>query len=69
MIGYSPAWNDLNRAAGNYVGRILKGANPSELPFQMSNRFELAIKLADDPTTYEATLRTPCGTPSPSEKH
>src|SRR5262249_9736083 len=45
MMSYSPARNDVFRAGGNYVGRILSGANPSELAFQQSNRFELAINL------------------------
>ena len=45
MMSYSPNWDDVFRAAGRYVGRILKGANPAELPFQETNSFELAINL------------------------
>jgi len=45
MMSYSAAWNDVYRTGGNYVGRILAGANPSELAFQQSNKFELAINL------------------------
>ena len=31
--------------AGNYVGRIIRGAKPADLPVQLSSRFELAVNL------------------------
>jgi putative tryptophan/tyrosine transport system substrate-binding protein len=33
------------RKAGAYVGLILKGANPSELPIQQPSKYELVFNL------------------------
>ena len=42
-MSYGPNFADVFRQIGSYVGRLLKGAKPAELPVIQSSRFELVI--------------------------
>jgi putative tryptophan/tyrosine transport system substrate-binding protein len=44
-MSYGPDLRETMRIAASYVGRILKGEKPADLPVQQATKIELAINM------------------------
>jgi putative ABC transport system substrate-binding protein len=43
LMSYGPVWSAIFRNAAGYVDKILKGANPADLPVQQPTKFRFVI--------------------------
>jgi putative ABC transport system substrate-binding protein len=45
LMSYGPNYNEIFRTAAVFVGKIIKGAKPAELPIEQPTKFDLVINL------------------------
>jgi putative ABC transport system substrate-binding protein len=59
LMSYGASVPDAYRQVGNYIGRVLKGEKPSDLPVQRAVKIDLVVNLRTAKTlglTFPTTL-------------
>jgi putative ABC transport system substrate-binding protein len=49
LMSYGPNFPGLHRRAGDYVDKILRGANPVDIPVEQPTKFDLVVNLKTVP--------------------
>jgi len=45
LLSYGPDLVEVYRLGGSYVGKVLNGAKPADLPVQLPTKFDFAVNL------------------------
>jgi putative ABC transport system substrate-binding protein len=45
LISFGPNYEDLFRRAADFVGKILRGSSPADIPVEQPTKFELVLNL------------------------
>jgi putative ABC transport system substrate-binding protein len=45
LMSYAPDLVELTRRAATYIGKILKGVRPADLPVEQASKYQLVINL------------------------
>ena len=45
LLSYGPDFSFMWRRAGDYVDKVLRGANPADLPIEQPTRYVLSVNL------------------------
>ena len=64
LMAYAARVEQLSRRAAFFVDRVLKGANPADLPIEQPTHFALAINLRT--AKLSSSICRPCSSPKPT---
>ena len=47
LLSYSPLWSEMHARTAIQIDRILRGANPGDLPVEQPTRFQFVINMRE----------------------